>query len=136
MKHLFTKRMGGIYKRSRDRVGKLKQEIERAGKARREQVEACFGKNSPQAAAVRADVDAAKRLQEAEWKELDQKQKVLNEMYPSFWQRLGNFFKRAFGFLGKVLSWISLPLKLIPGVGTLASAITGGLGAAFSFASG
>jgi hypothetical protein len=136
MKRLFTKRMGGIYKASRNRIGALKKEIEREGKARLAEVERRFGKKSPEAAAVKADLESAKRLQQSEWQALDQKQKVLNKMYPSFWQRLGNFFKRAFGFLGKALSWIALPLKFIPGVGTVASAIAGGLGAAFSFAGG
>lgn len=65
---------------------------------------------------------------------------LYNNMFKSFWSKLGGVFKKIGGFLKtvasgifKVAQFISPFLKFIPGIGQIASFVESGLGKVFAF---
>lgn len=128
MHDLFTGRLGRINKESAKR-------IEAAGKAHKQElkaelamIEATYGKDSPQAARAKQEIARVDQTYKAEHQRLKQMGDFLYDLYrpKSFFESLFGFFKKAFGWIGKIVDFVMPVVRLIPGVGQIAGAIWAG----------
>src|SRR4030095_7837398 len=124
MKALFTKRLGRIYgeaaRQIQNRLNLLKEAVKQAEKI--------YSKGSAQAERVRETLAAAQSSLQPTLDDLKHRSGLYNSLYPSFWSRLGGFFKsigKAFLKVGqvftKIMNFISPFLRLIPVYGQMIS---------------
>ena len=101
--------------------------------------EQLYGKNSPEAVALKAEIQKTSKTYNKEVSKLKDNAKTLSSMYPkkvSFWKKVGRFFKKIGRAIGKVLDFVMPIVKMIPGVGQIAGAVYGGVKAIGKFIKG
>ncbi|HCU25878.1 MAG TPA: hypothetical protein DF383_12745 [Deltaproteobacteria bacterium] len=125
MKSLFTKRLEKIYKNAEKSLATFQKAKEQQLQSELRQAEVTYGKNSPQAQAAQNKLDALKNTLEPERKRLGEHAHFYGSLYPSFWSKLGGFFKKVGQGFGKVFSVLGSALRFIPGIGPIASKIVG-----------
>lgn len=141
MKALFTKRLGKIYKKAEKRLKTYRETKTKMLKTQLKQAEKLYGKNSPEAQAIKNQIEMVNSMVKPQEQEFKQKGDFYNSLYPSFWSKFGGFFKKigkgiakgmqAITKVGQVLMKYAAPfLSKIPGVGQFVPLIQRGLNAA------
>ncbi len=126
MKTLFTKRLAKIYGDAAKELAQVQKQKQAELQSELREAEAKFGKNSPQAQEVQKKMEVLQSTLEPQRQQYAEKSGFYKSLYPSFWSKLGGFFKKIGKGFMKVLSFVKPFLSLIPGVGTIASmAVTG-----------
>lgn len=133
MKALFTKRLGNLHEQA---ANKLKTRVD-ALEQNAKEIEKIYGKDSPQAIQAFQALENSKSILEGQRQQYKQKASSYNKMFPSgFWSKVGGFFKGVVSGITKVVNMIAPILKMIPGIGTLASIGTAAINALNSIVHG
>ncbi len=127
MKELFTQRLAKIYSAAAKSLQQYQKAKSEALKAELKQAEALYGKNSPQAQEIGKKLEALKSSLDPERQRYLERSNFYKSLYPSFWSKLGSFFKSLGQGFMKVLSFVKPFLTMIPVFGPLASMAVQGL---------
>jgi small-conductance mechanosensitive channel len=127
MKGLFTKRIAKVY----ENAAKSLQQYEQAKQAQfsqeLKQAEDTYGKNSPQAQAVRQKMQVLQNTIEPQRQEYAQHANFYKSLYPSFWSKVGGILRKIGGSIMKGLSFIKPFVSMIPVFGPIASRVIKGI---------
>lgn len=139
MHDMFTGRLGHLYAKSSQRVKAHGKAQQAALKTQLKGVEQTYGAKSPQALALKAEIDQVDKLHKTEAKRLKSTSAFLHNMYRpiGFWEKVGRFFKKIGKWLVKIIDFV-MPIiqAVIPGIGQIAGAIWGGVKAVGNLVTG
>lgn len=121
MKSLFTKPIESAYRKAEKRLAAFEQAKASQLQAELRQAESAYGKDSPQAKAVRDKLDSLNSSLQAEREGLKAHANFFGSLYPGFWSRLGSAFKKIGQGLAKALSVLAMVVRFIPALGPLVS---------------
>jgi len=127
MKRLFTKRMARLYREATKRLETFRDSQLTPMKKALSNSEKVFGAQSPQAMDFKDRLQSLEQNLDSQAKDYQNNGKFLGSLYPGFWARLGNFFKKVGQGLWHALSFIKPLIRFIPGIGTLASVAISGI---------
>lgn len=119
MKKCFTKPLEKIYRRAAEKLDEFKKQNLTQFKYELKIAEETFGKNSPQAAAIKQKQATFLRTLEPEQNKLSEQAHFYKNLYPSFLSRLGGFFKKIGSGILKAAATVGSFLKHIPIIGTI-----------------
>ncbi|MBF0491350.1 MAG: hypothetical protein HQM15_01030 [Deltaproteobacteria bacterium] len=117
MKFLFTKRLAKLHEQAADKLNTRLESLEKNAK----EMERLYGKNSPQALQANQALETSKSVLEPQKQQWEAKANSYSKMFPSFWSKLGGAFKKVVSAVTKVVNAVAPILKMIPGIGTIAS---------------
>ncbi|MFO1463816.1 MAG: hypothetical protein U1F66_08550 [bacterium] len=121
MKKLFTQRLAKAYQDAQRGLERFQQAKTAQLKSELKQAESHYGKGSAQAKAVQSKLQALQSKLQPERQRLAERAGLYRSLYPGFLAKLGGFFKKIGGGLLKVVGVAAAALRLLPGVGPLAS---------------
>jgi chromosome segregation ATPase len=127
MKRLFTKRLSRIYKQKAEQLRQYRDAQIAQLQAQITQAEKIYGPNSPQVTELKRRETALRQTLDPMIQSLSERGKFYGSLYPSFWSKIGGFFKKLGAGILKGIGFLKPLLNFIPGWGQIARVVIGGL---------